>query len=319
MSQIKKAARFVRSWALIFSMLGGIAAYFIYVNIPWLDCTHAAMLDFVQILQPLLIFAMLFITFCKVNPRKLRLTGWHWRLLAIQAGLFLGIGLVVMSIPPGNLRIILEGAMICFICPVATASAVVTRRLGGSAAHITTYTILINLLCALIIPIVVPLVHPHPDLSVFDGMMLILGKVFPLLLLPLFLAFLVRRLSPRLHFYLTRQKNLAFHLWVVALFLAVAVTVRYIMHSNITLGVGLCFVGVTLLACILQFVIGWKVGERYGDRVTAGQALGQKNTVFAIWIGYTFFTPITSIVGGFYSIFHNVINSIQLHNAQSRK
>ncbi|MDD6943968.1 MAG: transporter, partial [Muribaculaceae bacterium] len=58
---------------------------------------------------------------------------------------------------------------------------------------------------------------------------------------------------------------------------------------------------------------GRKIGDRYNDTITAGQAFGQKNTVLAIWMGYTFFTPITSIVGGFYSIWHNIVNSYQLY------
>jgi BASS family bile acid:Na+ symporter len=49
--------------------------------------------------------------------------------------------------------------------------------------------------------------------------------------------------------------------------------------------------------------------------VTAGQALGQKNTVFAIWMGYTFMTAETAIVGGLYSIWHNLYNSHQLRRA----
>ncbi|MCI6725792.1 MAG: transporter, partial [Bacteroidales bacterium] len=42
------------------------------------------------------------------------------------------------------------------------------------------------------------------------------------------------------------------------------------------------------------------------------QALGQKNTVFAIWMGYTFLTPVSSLAGGFYSIWHNIFNAWQL-------
>ena len=74
---------------------------------------------------------------------------------------------------------------------------------------------------------------------------------------------------------------------------------------------------VSLVCCVLQFAVGKYVGSRYGDTVTAGQALGQKNTVLIIWISYTFFTPITSIAGGFYSVWHNLINSWQLY--QQRK
>ena len=80
---------------------------------------------------------------------------------------------------------------------------------------------------------------------------------------------------------------------------------------------------VSLLCCAAQFALGRMVGSWYGQktrrhdkRITAGQALGQKNTVFAIWMGYTFMTPETSIVGGFYSIWHNLYNSFQLRRSQ---
>lgn len=305
--------RFVKEWMLIFAILAGIFGYLGYAAIPALDSTHATMLSVVEFVQPLLIFAMLFITFCNVNPRRLRLCPWHWWLLLFQAGLFVAIGLVVMSLPRTGLRIVLEGAMICFICPVATAGVVITRKLGGNASHITTYTILINIVAALIIPAVVPFVHPQPQMSVWNASILILGKVFPLLLFPLLLAFVVRWTAPKLHYRLTHMKDAAFYLWVVALTLATAVTTRFIVHSDVPVAVELWLVVVALVSCWMQFRIGWKIGERYNDRITAGQSLGQKNTVLAIWLGYTFFTPITSVAGGFYSIFHNVVNSWQLH------
>ena len=56
----------------------------------------------------------------------------------------------------------------------------------------------------------------------------------------------------------------------------------------------------------------FRIGQRIGEPIAPAQALGQKNTVFAIWAGYTFFDPVSSIAGGFYSIFHNVWNSYQL-------
>lgn len=41
--------------------------------------------------------------------------------------------------------------------------------------------------------------------------------------------------------------------------------------------------------------------------------MGQKNTVFAIWMGLMFLDPVTSVTGGFYSIWHNIVNSWQLY------
>lgn len=308
-----KIIRFLKDWALIVSIIAGIAGYFIYVNIPFLQPTHSLALRTVEILQPLLIFAMLFLTFCKINPTKLRVCRWHWWLLLFQAGIFLLLGVILILLPRSGMRVVLEGAIICLICPTATAGSVITKKLGGNVNHITTYTILINVVAAFLIPVMVPLVHPNPALNVFNAVLLILGKVFPLLLLPLVAAILVRYLFPRLHFVLSHYHELSFYLWVVALALAMAVTTRSIVHSEVELSTELWLVAVSLLSCVLQFYIGRKIGACYNDKVAAGQSLGQKNTILAIWLGYTFFTPITAVVGGFYSIWHNVINSWQLY------
>jgi BASS family bile acid:Na+ symporter len=90
---------------------------------------------------------------------------------------------------------------------------------------------------------------------------------------------------------------------------------------------------ISLICCIFQFALGRYIGSRYRPRrsldsgsqveqrgkeirkVTAGQALGQKNTVFAIWMSYTFMTKETAIVGGLYSVWHNIYNSWQLYKA----
>ena len=49
------------------------------------------------------------------------------------------------------------------------------------------------------------------------------------------------------------------------------------------------------------------------DEITAGQALGQKNSGFLIWLGYSYMTPVTSVAGGLYSIWQNIINSLELY------
>ncbi len=157
-----------------------------------------------------------------------------------------------------------------------------------------------------------PFVHPSTSMSIFDSSMVILSKVMPLLLLPMILAFIVRRVAPGLASWLSSKQDLAFYMWVVALTMATASTTRILVKSNIEPYIAIVLILVSLVCCISQFAIGWKIGEKYGERITAGQALGQKNTILAIWMGYTFFSPITAIAGGFYLIFHNLINSYQL-------
>ncbi len=75
-------------------------------------------------------------------------------------------------------------------------------------------------------------------------------------------------------------------------------------------------VGIALasaIACVIQFYVGRKLGHAFHEPISAAQSAGQKNTVLAIWMGYTFMTPITSLAGGFYSIWHNIYNSWQLY------
>ncbi len=308
-----KIIKFLKDWTLIIAILAGIIGYFIYANIPFLAPSRPFVLKAVGVIQPLLIFSMLFLTFCKIDPHKLKVKMWHMWLLLIQCGLFLTIGCILIALPHSGLRVVLEGAMICLICPTATAGAVITKKLGGDVNNITTYTILINIATALLIPALVPFVHPNPEMPVCRSAILILGKVFPLLLFPLAAAMTLKYTFPSFIRKLSQYQELSFYLWAVALALALAVTTKSIVHSEVALSTELWLVAISLICCIMQFYLGRKIGARYNDKITAGQSLGQKNTVLAIWMGYTFFTPVTAIVGGFYSIWHNVINSYQLY------
>lgn len=298
---------------LVIAMITGVAAYFIFINVPALERHHLLARSAVNALQPALIFCMLFLTFCKVDLKHIRLCRWHLWLLLVQCGLFAAIGCVLIMLPHSGVRVVLEGAMLCLICPTATASAVVTRKLGGDVNHITTYLILINLAVSITVPALVPYIHPNTSISMTAASLLILGQVFPLLLMPLGLAMLVRYLLPKLHARVIKHPDLPFYMWAVSLSLAIAVSTRSVVHATVSVETQIWLVAVSAICCVFQFWLGRRIGAIYCDTVTAGQALGQKNTVFAIWLGYTFFTPVTAIVGGFYSIWHNLINTYQLY------
>lgn len=295
------------------AMIGGAAAYFICAKLPFPAQIRLGVLDAVSLVQPLLIFLMLFLTFCRVNVHDMRPCRWHLWLLLVQIASFVLLALATLFLPKTGSRVLVEAAMLCLICPTATAAAVVVRKLGGSAADVTTYTILINLSVALVVPLCVPMVHPQVGMTFWTSFLLIIGKVFPLLLFPFVGALLVRYLLPALHRKLIGYADLSFYLWAVALALAIAMTTRTIVHTDLSIGYQIGIAVVSLVCCAMQFLVGRKIGARYGEPITAGQALGQKNTVLAIWMGYMFFTPITSIAGGFYSVWHNLVNSYQLY------
>ena len=166
---------------------------------------------------------------------------------------------------------------------------------------------------ALLCPLLLPVAHPQEGLTFFPAFMVIIHKVFPLLIVPLFLAWFVRYLMPSFHKRIVATKDLAFYMWAVSLAIAIAVTCKALAHSHESMwNVGGIAV-VTLAACLFQFSFGKWIGSHYGKKMEAGQALGQKNTVFIIWLGYTFLSPITAAAGGFYSVWHNLVNSWQLY------
>ena len=310
---MSKLIRFLKNWTLPVSMISGALAYYICSQLPLTYEVKHDILSVIEVLQPVLLFIMLFVAFCKIKPTDLKPHRWHLWLLLIQCLLFIVACLFLWAYPTSGARVIVEGFMLAIICPTATACAVVTQKLGGDSAATTSYTIIINLVVALLCPLLLPVAHPQPGLTFIPAFMVIINKVFPLLIVPLFLAWFVRYLMPSFHKRIVATKDLAFYMWAVSLAIAIAVTCKALAHSEESLwNVGGIAV-VTLVACLFQFSFGKWIGSHYGKRMEAGQALGQKNTVFIIWLGYTFLSPITAAAGGFYSVWHNLVNSWQLY------
>lgn len=308
-----RLVRFLKEWTLPIAMGIGVASYFIYTSIPWLDCTHRFVSEAVAVVQPSLLFLMLFLTFCRIEPRDLRLRGWHLRLAALQLLLFAATAGVLVCFPATEHRVLIESAMLCLLCPTATAAAVVTARLKGSAASITSYTLLMNLVVAVAAPILLPLAHPQEGMSFLPAFQAILARVFPLLICPLAAAWIVRHLLPKFHRACANAAGAAFYLWACSLSLAIAVTTKAMVHEQTQAWLQIGIAVVALACCVGQFAFGWWYGARHNERIEGGQALGQKNTIFIIWLGYTFLSPIATLAGGFYCICQTVVNGWQLH------
>lgn len=313
--------RFLRTWMLPIAMVMGVVSYYIYVNIPALDGTHAVVNRMIGYVQPALLFCMLFVSFCWMRLRELKPKGWMLEMLAVQVVSFVAMGGLLVWMPEMPGRVVIESAMVCMICPTATAAAVVTMRLHGNANVVVSYTCLVNMAVSLVVPAMVPFLHEGSvgDVGFETAFLLILGKVFPLLMMPLIAAWMVRHLFPKFHAAILRQPNLAFNLWAVSLALAVGVSVKAIAHSEESVWELVGIAGASLVCCVGQFVLGRMIGRRHGEAVAGTQGLGQKNTVFAIWMGYTFMNPVTALAGGFYSVWHNVVNSWQLWREGKRK
>lgn len=314
--------KFVKDWMLIIGMIAGASLYLIYHNIPSIHSAGPVLETICKTVQPLLLFAMLFLSFCKIEPSQMRPHRWHGWLLAVQGTSFICLALLVawamrhdgaLATTITRWRIPIEAAMLSMITPTATACAVVTGKLGGNMAGVVTYTVIVNILVAVLVPAFIPMIYPTEGLSFSTAFAKILAKVFPLLILPCILAWIVRYTLPKLHRWLLQYTDLSFQIWAVALTLAILMSTRAIVHNEGSAWMLLGIAAASLICCIFQFWCGKCIGSHYGCRISAGQALGQKNTVFAIWMGYTFMDPILSVTGGFYSIWHNCFNTWQLY------
>ncbi len=303
---------FFRKWMLPLAMTVGVLAYLLFhFCIP---AGEPFYMGFCGHVQPMLIGLMLFLQLNLVAPADLRFHRWHFQLLGFQALVFAGMAGLAMVIPNFGIRTLLECAMLCFICPTAAAAGVITTKLGGNLAGIMTYTVMANLLAAVMIPSMVPLIHPAADAGFWMLFFAIIRRVFSILVLPLVAAWTIRFLLPHLQRYLARYAPWAFYIWGISLLLSISLATSALVESGIGVLLAVAIGVVSLGCCILQFLIGRRGVRRYGhsEAVTAGQALGQKNTGFIIWLGVNYMTPVTSIAGGLYAVWHNLVNSWQL-------
>ena len=290
----------IKPWMLPIAMLGGILFH-----------TALAKIAFIT---PYLIFTMLCITFCKVKPSEFRVTRLSWFLLIVQIGGALG---AYYAIAPFN-TIVAQGIMICFLCPTASAAPVVTGMLGGSVARVTTFSVISNIAVALLAPLLFSKygVPTSESSTLVDAQLSILQRVAPLLIIPLIIAYLLRKIAPKVANTIATHQGISFYLWAIALFIVVGRAISFVISeptdeipTMIALAVG------AAIACCIQFWAGRKIGYLCGDKVAGAQGLGQKNTILAIWLALTWLHPLASVGPAAYIAWQNIINSAQLYKA----
>ena len=313
---MNKLATLIRKWMLPAAIVLGISLYLIYHFSPslhpygkWL---HLAASEG----QRLVIAFLLFFQFVKISPHDLKFRSWHFKALGIQVGSFLLLALGVLLLEPGPIRMLVECAMLCMICPTASAAGVITDRLGGNLASTVTYLVMINVAGTFLIPLVIPLVNPSAHMGFWAYVGHIAWKVFPVLILPGLLAWLIRYTTHRLQRRLMRWASNSFYIWGVGLTLALVLATRALLLSGLGFWSIAGIVVVSVLTCFVQFFAGHRLHREKVENLTAGQALGQKNTGFLIWLGYNYMTPVTSVAGGLYAIWQNLYNSWELYQKE---
>ena len=304
---------FFRKFALPCSLVLGALGYLIFAYIPFLQPLGDAVGPRLVELMPVVLFALLYVTFCKIEIKEMKPKAWHFVLQLIRTSLALLMVIAICLFGKNyETKVILEGAFICFICPTAAAVAVVTEKLGGSIGSLTTYTVIANIFTMIIIPSLFPMVEKGADVSFLYMSMMVFRNVTTVLVVPLLLALLSRKFLPRFVDKVKSVKDLGFYMWCFNLTILMGETLRNFLHATVSGWILALLLFVPLLVCLIQFAIGKAVGRHWDASISGGQALGQKNTIVGIWLTLTFLNPLAAVAPGAYVVWQNLVNGWQL-------
>ena len=266
-------------------------------------------------LIPYFLFVMLFITYSRVLLRDIRLTKFHYILLSIQ---YVGSILVYLLFFKFNTTLA-QAAMICMLAPTAASAPVITGILGGNISTIAAFSFISNLSIGLLSPLFLAAIGDSSveSIAFIPSVLLIFKKVIPVLVVPFVLALVLEKTSPKLHNIVRSSQILSFYLWAVALTIVIGrVTMFISIQDSSSYLLEIIIASTTLVICLMQFWFGRRIGSKFNRIVSGGQALGQKNTILAIWLTQTYLNPVASIGPGAYVIWQNLVNSYQLWRKQ---
>ena len=260
---------------------------------------------------PYFIFIILLLNFVAVDLRKLHISSMNLWLMLFQIVVSIGGYYTIRSVYPNET--VAQGILIGILCPVAASVVVIASMLGAKRETTTTYTIVGNLMVAIIAPVYFSFIGSHQDMSFINSILLILSKISPVIALPFFVVLVLQVFFPKTNHFLSRYKGISFYLWAICLLLTLGQTINFIFihgkgNENTILALGIS----SVITCTIHFATGKWLGGKYGDRIAGGQLLGQKNTAMGIWMANTYLNPLASVFLAFYSIWQNLFNSWQL-------
>lgn len=289
----------------------GAGIYLLFSEVDFLRPIGNAVGPFFLEVLPVLIFAILYVTFCKIRLHELRFSPWDVWLQVIRLAIA-GLLIVAMSRTDDGLRLVLEGVFVCVMCPTAAAAAVITDKLGGSIASMTVYALIDNCLSAILIPLMFPLAEKGDGISFLASFLVILEKVVIVLILPFICAMATRRWLPRIAGMIQSAKDLGFYMWAFNLSIVMGMTLHNILSAKVA-GQTMALLLISPLAVtFILFGIGKSIGRHYGESICGGQALGQKNTIVGIWLTVTYLNPIAALAPCAYVVWQNLVNAWQL-------
>ncbi len=268
-------------------------------------------LVFLRGVTPYLIFTILLLNNVAVDMKKLKVTGLDLWVMLFQIVVSLGSYYLAKAL--GASELVAQGILGGVLCPVAASSVIIATILGANRETVTTYTIVGNLMVAIVAPIYFSFIGTMQDLPVLQSMWLIFRRIAPTIALPFFVALFLQRCAPKVNDFLCRYKGLSFYLWAAALTITLGQTIDFMFLNGAEEKGSILIMGAaSIVFCIVQFAFGKWIGGKYGDRIAGGQILGQKNSAMGIWLANTYLLPLASVFPALYSIWQNLFNSWQM-------
>jgi len=267
------------------------------------------------LLGPMLV-VMLLLTFLRLPLDDLRFHRTHFVILGFQ---LLLAPIAYFALLPWGTSVGLA-ALIIALTPTATAAPAMVSMLRGDVAYVTVASLLTNTTLCLLMPLALILFTGgtvRPDLASTATMVL---RVLAVVLGPLALALVVRRLLPTLATALTARPRLPFYLWSFTLAVITAKTTTHLTDHPQPPAAIVTMAGVSALLCGVNFGLGRLLPRLATPRtltpthlMETAQSLGQKNTLFTIYVALSVLnSPLIALAPTFYILWHNLYNSIQL-------
>jgi BASS family bile acid:Na+ symporter len=200
-------------------------------------------------------------------------------------------------------------AFVIAMAPTAAAAPVMTRFLEGRVDYVMSAVVVTNSFSALALPLVLPVLSPGDRAGIN---LVALLNTLTVVLLPLIATQLLQTFLPKFVHVLQPFKGAGFYFWMAAIYLATAKATYFIeVESTSPWSLIVEIAAISLFLCALNFGLGrWLGGTDWGQEM--GQSLGQKNTLFSIWVCLTFLTPAIALGPMFYIVFQNLYNSYLL-------
>ncbi len=257
---------------------------------------------------------MLFMTFLGLNVHKMKLRRSHFIILALN--ILIGVlSCEAFKLCGERWSTLAAAALFTGLAPTATAAPAIASFLKREVEYVVTGLLLTTLGVAIALPLALPWALHIEESSgeFFKAFLQVASSVLSTIVAPIIAARLVRRLYPNSATWTKRFKNATFYAWVVMVTVISCRASEFIHNpgNGVRPTILAEIAGLSLAICVLNFAIGYFVGER-GLKEEASQTLGQKNTGAMIYFASHYANPLAALGPTIYVLWHNSWNAIQL-------